>query len=71
VSAAECFGPELDHYICVSSNYDGSLVVFECITTHNPLSVDCHKISKANDTPGLKAEIDANVQELGSSNLNN
>jgi hypothetical protein len=66
----ECFGRELDQYICVHTNDDGSIAVFECVTTHNPSSVDCHAINKADVTPGLKAEIDANVQELGPGNPN-
>ena len=66
----ECFGRELDQYICVSTSEDGSVSVLECVATHNPASVYCHAINKVNVTPGLKAEIDANVIELGPSNPN-
>ena len=60
----ECFGRELDHYFCVVTHDDGSTFVFECVNSN------CHPINKVTVTPGLKAEIDATVKELGPSNPN-
>jgi len=64
----ECFGRELDQYLCVHTSDDGSIALFECVVTHNPLTVNCDAINKVNLTPGLKADIDASLKEEVQSN---
>ena len=73
VSAAssECFGDpnSLGSVICVSYKDDGTILeVYECTVTQKPYHVDCHSLNKVTVTPGLKAEIDATVNELTPTN---
>lgn len=70
-SSYECFGSSLDQYICVGKNdVDGSIFVFECVVSHNPYNVDCHNVQKTDVPSGIKADIDASIQEVGPSSPN-
>jgi hypothetical protein len=69
-ASSECFGDvnSLGSVICVGTTEDGRTIVFECTVTQNPYHVDCHSLNKVSIPAGVKANIDASVQEELQSN---
>lgn len=70
VKGVECFGgSKIDHYFCVLTNDDGTIIVSECIRNEEGLS-ECTPLNSKPTPPGIEQSIQNTVKEETQTNTN-
>lgn len=70
VKGVECFGgSKIDHYFCVLTNDDGTIIVSECIRNEEGLS-ECTQLNSKPTPSGIEQSIQDTVKEEAQTNTN-